>query len=226
VKRAGRTGRVAGHHGLALLAVVIAGLIVAAIDGATNAPARETCRVPRLTGLTLETARGAATRAGCRLHRTGAVLKLASVQTVGRQTPAPGHRAASVTVWTNPLCFGIAAYPPAFKEPRPTAGRTELVSGFFLVGGPLVRFSTRHCSRPPSVPEAGTVVVTDASGIVVARQSSHQGDFVKVPLAPGTYKVSGTFNEASFNGVHPKKIQQVVIPSGEAVRQDFFLDVP
>ena len=204
----------------------MAGLIMAASSDAAGAPAGSTCRVPRLTGLTLETARGAATRAGCQLRRKGAVLKLASVQTVGRQTPAPGHRAASVTVWTNPLCFGIAAYPPAFKEPRPTAGRTELVSGFFLVGGPLVRFSTRHCSRPPSVPEAETVVVTDASGIVVARQSSHQGDFVKVPLAPGTYKVSGTFNEASFNGVHPKKIQQVVIPSGEAVRQDFFLDVP
>ena len=210
---------------VAWFAAAIAAFSVGAIGEATSASARQPCRVPRLTGLTFERARVRARRAGCQFHRAGAALKLALVQTVARQSPAAGDRAASVTVWTNPLCFGSAAYPPAIKEPLVTAGPTELVSGFFLVGGPLIRFSTQHCSRPRPVPEAGTVEVKNASG-VVAIQASTRGHFVKIPLPPGTYTISGTFKDASFNGVHPAKTQQVTITPGDTVRQDFFLDVP
>jgi hypothetical protein len=131
-----------------------------------------------------------------------------------------------VSVWLNPFCTGTAAYPPAITEPLVTAGPTELVSGFFLVGGPLTFFSRPHCSRPPPVPESGNVVVKDASGVVVATRASTGGHFVKIPLPPGTYTISGTFQEASFNGRHPERTQQVTIPPGDSVRQDFFLDVP
>jgi hypothetical protein len=203
----------------------IAAVSVAAIGHVTTASARPSCRVPQLTGLTFERARVRAKRAGCQLRRTGAALKVASIQTIARQSPAAGRHAESVTVRLNPLCLGSAAYPPAIKEPLVRAGPTELVSGFFLVGGPLVRFSTRHCSRPAPEPEAGTVQVSDASG-VVATQTSTQDHLVKLPLPPGTYTISGTFTEASFNGVHPEKTQQIVIPPGDTVRQDFFLDVP
>jgi hypothetical protein len=132
----------------------------------------------------------------------------------------------TVTVRLNPFCSGTAAYPPAIKEPLVTAGPTELVSGFFIVGGPLTLFSRPHCSRPPPVTGAGSVAVTDASGVVVARQTSARGQLVKIPLPPGTYTVSGTFRDAGFNGVHPEKTQQVTIPPADTVRQDFFLDVP
>ena len=208
------------------LAAAIAALSVAAVSQMNSASARQRCRVPRLTGLTLERARVRATRAGCQLHSTGAAVKLALVQTVARQSPAAGRRAASVTVWLSPLCFGMALYPPAIKEPHVTAGPTELVSGFFLVGGPLTPFSTRHCSRPAPVPGPGKVVVTDAAGGVAATQTSTRGHLVKIPLRPGTYTISGTFNDASINGVHPKVTQQVVIAPAGTTRQDFFLNVP
>jgi hypothetical protein len=207
-------------------AAAIAVLGIAGIGQAASASARGRCVVPRLTGLTLARASVRAGRVGCQFHRTGARLRQAGVQTVARQSPAAGRRAPSVTVWANPLCFGIAAYPPAIKEPLVTAGPTELVSGFFLVGGPLVPFSSPHCSRPAPEPGAGTVVVTGGSGVVVAMQSSTRGHLVTIPLAPGTYSVSGTFKDASFNGVHPKRTQQIVIPAGDTIRQDFFLDVP
>jgi hypothetical protein len=207
------------------LAAGIAAFGVGAIGDASSAPARQPCRAPRLTGLTFEKASVRARRAGCQLHRTGAALKLGSVQTVARQSPAAGHRAAGVTVWTNPLCFGSAAYPPAIKEPLVTAGPTEFVSGFFLVGGPLVRFSTRHCARPAPVPEAGTVEVKDASA-VVAMKASAPGHLVRIPLPPGTYTISGRFKDASFNAVHPGRTERVTITPGYKVRQDCFLDVP
>lgn len=208
------------------LAAAIAVLSVAAVSQANSASARQRCRVPRLTGLTFERASVRARRSGCQFHATGAAVRLAFVQTVARQSPAVGRRAASVTVWLNPLCFGTGLYPPAIKEPLVTAGPTELVSGFFLVGGPLTPFSTRHCLRPVPVPGAGKIVVTDASGGVVATQTSTRGHLVKIPLRPGSYTILGTFKDASINGVHPKVTQQVVITPGDTIRQDFFLSVP
>jgi hypothetical protein len=61
----------------------------------------------------------------------------------------------------------------------------------------------------------------DSSGDVVATQASTRGQFVKLPLPPGTYTISGTFTDANFNGEHAVITQQVVIPPGETIRQDF-----
>jgi hypothetical protein len=113
------------------------------------------------------------------------------------------------------------------REPVLTPGSTELVSGFYIVGGPLARFSDPGCKRPAPPPYAGTVEVTNSSGAVVATQTSTRGHFVEIPLAAGSYTIAGTFLDATINGgVHPKESQSVVIPPGHTARQDFFLGVP
>jgi hypothetical protein len=185
------------------------------------------CHVPRLTGLALSVARERAERAGCRLRVKGAALEEAQVQTVERQSPAGGGRSSSrVTVWLNPFCRREAAYGPELKEPLVTPGPTELVSGFFLVGGPLDhRFSDPGCKLPTPSPGAGTVEVTSTSGAVVATQTSTSGHFVEIPLPAGSYTITGTFLGATINGVHPREPEAVVIPPGHTVRQDFFLNI-
>lgn len=182
--------------------------------------------MPRLTGLTLTVARERAAHASCRLRVKGAVREEAAVQTVERQSPAHGRRSSNVTVWLNPLCHGGAAYGPGLQEPVVTQGPAELVSGFYLDGGPLVVFSDRGCKRPAPIPDAGMVEVTSASGAVVATQTSTRGHLVEIPLPPGSYTITGTFLDATINGVNPKQSESVVIPSGETVREDFFLSVP
>ena len=108
-----------------------------------------------------------------------------------------------------------------------TPGPTELVSGFYLVGGPdSRRFSTPGCRLPEPPPGSGTVEVLNASGALVAMQTSGYGHFVEIPLPPGTYTANGTFLGATVNGVHPKEAESVVIPPGRTVRQDFFLSIP
>jgi hypothetical protein len=131
-----------------------------------------------------------------------------------------------MTVWLNPLCNREAAHGPEFNEPLVTQGPTELVSGFFLVGGPDDRrFSDPGCKRPVPPPGAGTVEVTNASGEVVATQTSTSGHFVEIPLPAGSYTITGTFLDATTNGVNPKKSESIVIPPGHTVRQDFFLSI-
>ncbi|HEV3046613.1 MAG TPA: carboxypeptidase-like regulatory domain-containing protein [Solirubrobacteraceae bacterium] len=213
-------------------AVTAAALVCAAATG-TPAGARAGgrqhggCRAPRLAGLTVAEARTRAARAGCALRMRGAPLKLASVQTVLRQSPASGSRAARVTVWLNPMCFGSAASGPGLQEPVLKAGPTGLISGFYLAGGPLARFSTPGCHRPAPPPGAGTVEVLDpATGAVLATQTSGEGAFVRIPLPAGPYTIRGTFLDATTNGAHPTITQSVSIPAGYSVRQDFVLAVP
>jgi hypothetical protein len=185
------------------------------------------CHVPRLTGLTLSVARERAARAHCKLRLKGAALEQAEVQTVERQSPGRGGRSSRVTLWLNPFCRREAAYAPELKEPLVTRGPTELVSGFFLVGGPDDRrFSDPGCKLPAPSPGAGTVEVTNASGEVVATQTSTSGHFVDIPLPAGSYTITGTFLGATVNEVHPKRSEAVVIPPGHTVRQDFFLSIP
>jgi hypothetical protein len=184
------------------------------------------CRAPHLTGLTLSSAREHAAHADCRLRIKGAPLEQAEIQTVARQSPAGGGRAAGVTIWLNPFCRGEAAYGPGPKQPALTPGPTELISGFYVLGGPIALFSDPGCKRPAPPPDAGTVEVTNSSGAVVASQTSSEGHLIEIPLAAGSYTVTATFLDASFNGVHPQETKQVVIPPGETVRQDFFLNVP
>jgi hypothetical protein len=157
----------------------------------------------------------------------GAALEEAQVQTVERQSPARGGRSSSVTVWLNPFCRREAACGPELKEPLVTPGPTELVSGFFLVGGPPDRrFSDPGCKLPIPAPGAGTVEVTNTSGAVVATQTSTSGHFVEIPLPAGSYTITGTFLGATVNDVHPRESEAVVIPPGHTVRQDFFLNIP
>ncbi len=212
-------------------ALVVAAMLLCAVPGNASAHQAMTmgrgCHVPRLTGLTLSVARERAAHARCKLRVEGSALEEAEVQTVERQSPARGGRSASVTVWLNPFCRREAAYAPELKEPFVTPGPTELVSGFFLVGGPDDRrFSDPACKLPAPPPGAGTVEVTNASGQVVATQTSTSGHFVEIPLPAGSYTITGTFLNATSNGVHPKESEAVVIPPGHTVRQDFFLSIP
>ncbi len=208
--------------------VVVTALCVASVGASARPAARVAgaCRVPRLTGLTLRVARERAAHAGCTLRVKGSVLDQAGIQTIERQSPAAGGRSSSVAVWLNRLCFGSAAYGPGLKEPVITPGSTKLVSGFYVVGGPLARFSDPGCKRPAPSPQPGTVDVMNASGTVVATQTSTDGHFVEIPLPAGSYTLTGTFLDDTRNGVHPMETKSLVIPSGDTVREDFFLDVP
>lgn len=92
--------------------------------------------------------------------------------------------------------------------------------------GPLVvlggAFVAPVCVPPPG---SGTVEVLNASGAVVATQTSEYGHFVEIPLPPGSYTVNGAFLDTTSNGAHPKKTESVVIPPSHTVRQDFFLSI-
>ncbi len=211
-------------------ALVVAGVVLCIATGSASARAAarvgSACHVPRLTGFTLSVARRRAAHGGCTLHVKGAKPEEPRVQTVERQSPRGGH-SSSVTVWLNPLCNGMAAHGPGLEEPIVTPGPTELISGFYLDGGPLVTFSDPGCKRPAPPPQAGTVEVTNtATGAVVATQTSAHGKFVEIPLPAGSYTIVGTFLEDTENGVHPKESESVVIPPGHTVRRDFFLNVP
>jgi len=184
------------------------------------------CIVPNLTGLTVAEAEASAAHAGCTLKIEGAHLKRAEVQTVERQSPEPSVLSAGVTVWANPFCAGSAASGPLIGEPLVTPGPTELVSGFFIAGGPLDLFSTPECKRTEPSPAAGTVEVMDASGALVATGTSAPGQFVEIPLPAGSYTIRGTFLQAIINGVNPKETESVEITQGDTVRQDFVLGVP
>ena len=185
------------------------------------------CRVPELTGLTVSEAATLAARAGCTVRIEGAPLKRPDEQTVERQSPEALELSASVTLSVNPLCAGSAAPGPGIDEPMVTQGPTELVSGFFLAGGPLRLFSTPGCALPeiPS-PGAGSVEVMDAGGALVATATSTPGHFVEIALPAGSYTIRGTFLQAFINGVNPSETKSVEIPPGDTVRQDFVLDVP
>jgi hypothetical protein len=208
----------------------MAATLLCAVSGSASAhqavAVGRKCHVPRLTGLTLGVARERAAHARCKLRVEGAALEEAGIQTVERQSPARGGRSWSVTVWLNPFCHREAEYAPELEEPLVTPGPTELVSGFFLVGGPdSRRFSDPGCKLPAPPPGAGAVEVANASGKVVATQTSTGGHFIKIPLPAGSYTIRGTFLDATINGVNPKKSESIVIPPGHSVRQDFFLGI-
>ncbi len=223
LRRAGGIGQVR-LAGVASF-IVVSALCVASVNAAGRpAVASKVCHAPQLRGLTLDVARLKAAKAGCKLRLKGAVLKQPGVQTVDRQSP-PGRHSSTVTVWLNPFCRGSAAYGPGITEPTVTPGPTELVSGFYLVGGPLARFSAPNCKRPERPPGAGVVEVINATGALVATQTSTTGRFVKIPLPAGSYTIRGTFLNATVNETHPTETEPLTIPTGHTVRQDFFLSV-
>jgi len=185
------------------------------------------CRVPRLTDLTLTAARERGARAGCTLTVKGAALRTASIQTVSGQSPAPGRRASRVTLWINPLCSGSAAIGPGIDEPLLTPGPTELLSGFYLDGGPLEFFSLPGCRRPEPKSGPGTVqVLNPTTGSLVASGTSTEGHLVTIPLPPGSYTIVGTFGAATVNEHPATQTLSVQVTPGFTVRQDFILQVP
>jgi hypothetical protein len=116
-----------------------------------------------------------------------------------------------------------------FVNPHVTPGPTELVGGFYLDGGPA---RPRGCEWPAPTPDRGTVEVTNASGEVVATQTSEEGHFVEIPLPPGTYTITSTFVSATFcvgagtaNCVHPTETYPVTITAGYTVRKDFVVQI-
>lgn len=132
-----------------------------------------------------------------------------------------------MTVQLNPFCGREADYAPDTEEPTITSGPTELVSGFYLVGGPPDRrFSTPGCRLPEPPSGPGTAEVVSATGTVVATATSTGGHLAVIPLPAGTYTVRGTFLNATENGVHPTRTESVTIPAGHIVRQDFLLSIP
>ena len=216
-----------------LAAIVVAAAVLACAGsvgalGNAAADAGGRCHAPLLEGLTFKLARAIAGRAGCRIRVKGNLLALARVQTVSRQSPAAGGITSTVTVWLNRACRKGGTPVPEIHEPAVRRGPTKLVSGFYVAGGPAPRyFSAPKCPRHPEPPPgAGTVEVLDASGAVVATQTSVARQFVEIPLPAGSYTIRGTFLSANVNGTHPIRTESVLIPAGRTVRQDFLLIVP
>lgn len=209
-----------GILAICLLLAMVTLRYVPAVGAAARSSARtsERCRAPRLTGATLQAARQRAAHAGCALKLLGAEPEQAWVQTVARQSPAPGRRSSRVTIWLNPVCGEETEAPPKISEPALKPGPTELVSGFYFAGGPPDVFSAPHCRRPAQRPGAGTLEVLDASGVVVAMATVTRGHLAEIPLPPGSYSARGTFLDAEVNGSHPVRTNSVVIPAGHMVR--------
>jgi hypothetical protein len=216
-------GSIAGVASL----VVVTALCVAPVNAAGHpAITRRVCHAPQLRGLTLEVALQRTAKAGCKLRLRGAAPTQPEVQTIDRQSPPAGRHSSTVTVRLNPFCRGSAAYGPGITEPTVTPGPTELVSGFYLAGGPLARFSAPDCKRPEPLSGTGVVEVINATGALVATQTSITGHLVKIPLPAGSYTIRGTFLNATVNGINPTETESLTIPTGHTARQDFFLSVP
>jgi hypothetical protein len=127
-------------------------------------------------------------------------------------------------VWLAARCPkpGPTALPA--HEPLLTVGPTELISGFYVVGGPA--FPPWICPRVPE-PEADTVTVIDpATRMEVASATVGQGQLAVIPLAPGTYEVQAAPASPVSNLARTTSDQTVTIPAGMSVRQDFIAAVP
>ena len=229
---AGRAARLSVR--LCLIAGLAGVLTLGALAGSRPTVVLQTalatgrCRVPRLKGLAVQTARAKAARAGCRLRMRGAPVKQPVIQTVARQRPRAGRRAKTVAIWVNPACFRSALSGPPSGEPLATSGPTELMTGLFLEGGPLVPFSSLHCAFSPEKSWAGTIEVSNhASGAVLRSETVGNGQLATFRLAAGVYDVNGTFSQAHVNDqrIHARS-QTVTIPVGKTVRQDITADVP
>lgn len=155
-------------------------------------------------------------------------MTAAAVQTVAEQRPSHGRTAEVVTIWINPLCSRSGLSGPPSDEPIVRTGPTRLVSGLFLVGGPLVLFSSPKCAFRPESPWAGTITVRDrAAGASVATRTVRDGQLASFDLPPGKYTINGTFANGRANGARIRATARTVtVPVGKTVRQDITADVP
>jgi hypothetical protein len=175
-----------------------------------------------MIGLTVKAARTRARVAGCQLRLTGAAVKIATVQTIHTQSVRPGKSARAVSVSVNPLCTGPAGLGPPPNEPIEKPGATELVSGLFVEGGPVVFRSAPVCKALVGKSTSGTITVTNSAGTVLANNMAlTAGQLLYVNVQPGAYTVSGKLTGGTALG--PIIVN---VPSGEVVRQDLVLDAP
>jgi hypothetical protein len=78
------------------------------------------------------------------------------------------------------------------------------------------------------------VEVLNASGELVATQTSATGALIEIPLPAGSYTIASTFVSATIcNGAvgaescgHPAESYALTIPPGYTVRKDFILGIP
>ncbi|MGD1059248.1 MAG: hypothetical protein ABR992_17755 [Solirubrobacteraceae bacterium] len=222
-------GAAAVMLGLALLTAAALGESGHADVHARTAHAKSrVCRVPRLTGLVVSVARERAAKAGCGVRLVGTRVTDPHTQTIRRQAPSDGRHGRVVSVWVNPVCYGDGAAGPGINEPLVTSGPTELISGLYIVGGPLATWSEPQCKPRHGESASGTITVREATtGSVVTTQSVVRGQLATIPLPPGSYTIQGTFGNATINE-HPGESppQTVEIEADKTVRQDVFLSVP
>jgi hypothetical protein len=160
--------------------------------------------------------------AGCSLRLTGAAVKIPTVQTVHTQSVRPGQSARIVSLSVNPLCPGPAGLGPPPGEPIEKPGTTELVTGLFVEGGPLIYRSAPVCKDLVGKSTSGTITIINSVGTVLANNMAvSAGQLLYVNVQPGTYTVSGKFSGGTAIG--PITVN---VPSGEIVRQDLVLEAP
>ncbi|MFX8466444.1 hypothetical protein ABTL61_19635, partial [Acinetobacter baumannii] len=57
-----------------------------------------------------------------------------------------------------------------------TPGPPRVVTGLFLVGGPLLPFSTPNCTFPPEPPWAGSITIMNTAATLVETKTVAQGE--------------------------------------------------
>ena len=191
------------------------------------------CQVPTLTGVTLSKAQTRAKRAGCLLRVRGSYPGKAGDYLVVRQTRSL-HRYRGklrISVWVRPTSKcrfpERTELPPEYgREPFSTRGKTVLITGLYLVGGPPpLPVVQPSCSAPKPVLSPGTLTVTSA-GTVVSQKAVKAGQSARIMLAPGSYVIQATFANATVNGQPlASDTKKITITAGQSTRQDLIGDI-
>ncbi len=96
-------------------------------------------------------------------------------------TPAPGG---------GPVPTGPACPVPTLPSLPTGHSRSEIIGGImWLSGGPA-----GTCGSNAPTPLAGTIIVQNKGGIVIATDTIGEGEFFDIQIPPGEYIVSGTRN--------------------------------
>ena len=128
----------------------------------------------------------------------------------------PGAVDLSAAASERPRSCPHPTVPVPPNEPVYRSGPTEVVSGFYIQGGPA---PVPPCKPEPRGPYAATIrVINPHTGATVARQRVKDGHLAHIAVAPGTYKLS-TNRGVTFSPT-------VKVRRGYKVRQDLFEDVP
>jgi len=171
----------------------------------------------------------ALTGSGRRLLRRYGSLAL-SVRRVVRVPAAGGTTTPTVT--TSPPPSTTAANCPAQGTPVLPAGSpgmTGVVGGIYVFGGPATPFGCTAATMPPAQPTAGTVVVLDVDGDVVATQSVMAGQTFSLAVKPGTYNVRSTLGTSMGGGGDPYFCAargQITVTQGSQTPVEVVCDVP